>query len=143
MALAIAKRAAGSCLTSSAFVRTGEFFRIDGKNVRTCQETAVDFDGKSLTTIEGLAAGEVLHPVQEAFIAERAMQCGYCVPGMILTTVALLKKYPKPTEQQVIAFMGGNLCRCNNYVNILRAIRRAAGQGEPQTGSATTEAARS
>jgi aerobic-type carbon monoxide dehydrogenase small subunit (CoxS/CutS family) len=112
---------------------------IDGKNVRTCQENAVDYDGKSITTIEGLAQGDALHPVQEAFIAERAMQCGYCVPGMILTTVALLKKYPKPTEQQVVAFMGGNLCRCNNYVNILRAVHRAAGQVEPRA----AEAARS
>src|SRR6516164_7602161 len=101
---------------------------IDGKNVRTCQETAVDFDGKAITTIEGLSQGDALHPVQEAFIAERAMQCGYCVPGMILTTVALLKRYPKPTDEQVVTFMGGNLCRCNNYVNILRAIHRAAGQ---------------
>src|SRR6516164_11470861 len=101
---------------------------IDGKNVRTCQENAVDYDGKSITTIEGLAQGDALHPVQEAFIAERAMQCGYCVPGMILTTVALLKRYPKPTEEQVVTFMGGNLCRCNNYINILRAVHRAAGQ---------------
>jgi aerobic-type carbon monoxide dehydrogenase small subunit (CoxS/CutS family) len=112
---------------------------IDGKNVRTCQENAVDYDGKSITTIEGLAQGDALHPVQEAFIAERAMQCGYCVPGMILTTVALLKRYPKPTQEQIITFMGGNLCRCNNYLNILRAVHRAAGQAEPQT----AEAARS
>jgi aerobic-type carbon monoxide dehydrogenase small subunit (CoxS/CutS family) len=117
---------------------------IDGKNVRTCQETAVDFDGKSITTIEGLANGDALHPVQEAFIAERAMQCGYCVPGMILTTVALLKRYSKPTDEQIITFMGGNLCRCNNYVNIVRAIHRAAKQSEPsQLEIKTAEAARS
>ena len=110
---------------------------IDGKNVRTCQENAVDYDGKSITTIEGLAQGNTLHPVQEAFIAERAMQCGYCVPGMILTTVALLKRYPKPTREQVLTFMGGNLCRCNNYHNILRAVHRAAGQPDSQTAEAT------
>jgi aerobic-type carbon monoxide dehydrogenase small subunit (CoxS/CutS family) len=103
---------------------------VDGKNVRTCQAKAVDYDTKSLTTIEGLAHGDVLHPVQEAFIAERAMQCGYCVPGMVLTTVALLKKYPKPTAQQINSFMNGNLCRCNNYANILRAIHRAAQRQE-------------
>ncbi len=101
---------------------------IDDKNVRTCQEKAVDWDGKSITTIEGLAQGDALHPVQEAFLAEWAMQCGYCVPGMILTTVALLKKFPQPTQEQVLSFMNGNLCRCNNHTKILRAIHRAAGQ---------------
>ena len=67
---------------------------VDGKNVRSCQEKAVDMDGKSITTIEGLAHGDALHPVQEAFLAEGAMQCGYCTPGMVLTTVALLKQHP-------------------------------------------------
>lgn len=99
---------------------------VDGKNVRSCQEKAIDYDGKPITTIEGLAQGDTLHPVQEAFIAERAMQCGFCVPGMVLTTVALLKKYPRPTRQQINGFMNVNLCRCNNYTNILRAIDRAA-----------------
>ncbi len=107
---------------------------VQGKNIRSCQEKAVDYDKKAITTIEGLARGDVLHPVQEVFIAERAMQCGYCVPGMVLTTVALLKKYPKPTQQQINSFMNGNLCRCNNYVNILRAIHRAAGAGVPPSG---------
>jgi aerobic-type carbon monoxide dehydrogenase small subunit (CoxS/CutS family) len=107
---------------------------VDGKNVRSCQEKAADYDKKAITTIEGLAQGDALHPVQEAFIAERAMQCGYCVPGMILTTVALLRKYPKPTQQQINSFMNVNLCRCNNYVNILRAIHRAAGAGVPPLG---------
>jgi aerobic-type carbon monoxide dehydrogenase small subunit (CoxS/CutS family) len=86
-------------------------------------------DGKSITTIEGLADGDALHPVQEAFLAEGAMQCGYCTPGMILTTVALLKKHPQPTEEQVLSFMNGSLCRCNGYPKILRAVHRAAGQG--------------
>jgi aerobic-type carbon monoxide dehydrogenase small subunit (CoxS/CutS family) len=103
---------------------------VDGKNVHSCREKAVDMDGKSITTIEGLAHGDVLHPVQEAFLAEGAMQCGYCTPGMILTTVALLKKHPRPTEEQVLSFMNGSLCRCNGYPKILRAIHRAAGQLE-------------
>ncbi len=103
---------------------------VDGKNIRSCREKAVDLDGKSITTIEGLADGDDLHPVQKAFLAEGAMQCGYCVPGMILTTVALLKKHPQPTEEQILGFMNGNLCRCNGYLNILRAIHRAAGQLE-------------
>jgi len=101
---------------------------VDGKNVRSCQAKAVDFDGKSITTIEGLSRGGALHPVQEAFLAEGAMQCGYCTSGMILTTVALLKQHPQPTEQQLLSFMNGSLCRCNGYPKIVRAIRRAAGQ---------------
>jgi aerobic-type carbon monoxide dehydrogenase small subunit (CoxS/CutS family) len=101
---------------------------IDGKNVRSCREKAVNHHGKSITTIEGLARGEALHPVQEAFIAEGAMQCGYCVPGMILATVALLEKNPRPTEEQVLSAMNGNICRCNNYLKILRAVHHAAGK---------------
>ncbi len=106
---------------------------IDDKNVRTCRKKAVDVDGKSITTIEGLARGEALHPVQEAFLAEGAMQCGYCTPGMVLTTVALLKKFPQPTHEQIIGFMNGSLCRCNGHLKILRAIHRAAGQPEVQS----------
>ena len=106
---------------------------VDGKNVRSCQEKAVEYDRKPITTIEGLAQGDALHPVQEAFIAERAMQCGFCVPGMVLTTVALLKKYPQPTREQIDSFMNVNLCRCNNYANILRAIHHAAGMKESQS----------
>jgi aerobic-type carbon monoxide dehydrogenase small subunit (CoxS/CutS family) len=92
-------------------------------------------DGKSITTIEGLARGDALHPVQEAFLAEGAMQCGYCTPGMILAAVALLNHHPHPTDEQVLDWMNGNLCRCGGYTRILRAIRRAAGQ--------TVEASRS
>ncbi len=103
---------------------------VDGRNVRTCREKAVNSDGKSITTIEGLATGDALHPVQEAFLVENPMQCGYCTPGMVLTVVALLKKYPKPTPEQVLSFMNGSVCRCNTYVKILRAIHRAAGQIE-------------
>jgi len=106
---------------------------IDGKNVRSCQAKAVDMDGKSITTIEGLAHGDVLHPVQEAFLAEGAMQCGYCVAGMIMTTVALLNRYPRPTDQQLLSFMNGSLCRCNGYPKIVRAIHRAAGQIDSPT----------
>jgi aerobic-type carbon monoxide dehydrogenase small subunit (CoxS/CutS family) len=101
---------------------------IDGKNIRSCREMAVAHNGKSITTIEGLAHGDALHPVQEAFLAEGAMQCGYCVPGMVLATVALLDKNPQPTDQQILSAMNGNLCRCNGYVKVLRAVHRAAGQ---------------
>ncbi len=103
---------------------------IEGKNVRSCRAKAVDVDGKAITTIEGLAHGENLHPVQEAFLAEGAMQCGYCTPGMILTTIALLNEHPQPTDEQLLRFMNGNLCRCNGYPKVLNAIHRAAGRLE-------------
>jgi len=99
---------------------------VDGKRVLSCHTPAVKADQKSITTIEGLAAEGRLHSVQEAFLAEGAMQCGYCTPGMILTTVALLRENPHPSDEQILAAVNGNLCRCNGYTKILRAIRRAA-----------------
>ncbi len=99
---------------------------VDGQRVLACHTPAVQADKKAVVTIEGLARGEVLHPVQEAFLAEGAMQCGYCTPGMILTTVAFLEKNPHPTDEQILDAMNDNLCRCNGYVRILKAVRRAA-----------------
>ena len=83
----------------------------------------------SILTIEGLAAGEALHPVQEAFLAENAFQCGYCTPGMIMATVGLLKEKPKPTDDEILAALQKHLCRCCGYTRILKAVRRAAAQG--------------
>jgi aerobic-type carbon monoxide dehydrogenase small subunit (CoxS/CutS family) len=83
-------------------------------------------DGKSVTTIEGLARGEALHPVQEAFLEEGALQCGYCTSGMILAAAALLQEKPSPTDDEIVAAMNGHLCRCNGYVKIMKAVRRAA-----------------
>ena len=100
---------------------------LDDKAVPSCQVPIAKAAGKRVQTIESLAAEGKLHPVQEAFIAEGAMQCGYCVPGMILTTVALLRDNPHPTRPQIIDAMDGNLCRCNNYLNIIRAVEHAAG----------------
>ncbi len=99
---------------------------VDGKCVKSCITPVSSADGKKITTIEGLADGERLHPVQEAFLAEGAMQCGYCTPGMILKTVALLEEHPQPSDRQIVEWMDGNICRCNGYVKILSAIRRAA-----------------
>src|SRR5687768_9956867 len=99
---------------------------LDGNPVRSCQTDATEVEGRKVETIEGLAPEGKLHPVQEAFIAEDAMQCGFCVPGMILTTVGLLKRNPRPTEAQIIEALNGNLCRCCSYGNILQAVRRAA-----------------
>ena len=101
---------------------------MEGKRTLSCITPVAEADKKTITTIEGLAKGESLHPVQEAFLAEGAMQCGYCTPGMIMSAVALLQENPKPTDEQITAAMNGNLCRCNGYPKIHDAIRRAAGQ---------------
>jgi aerobic-type carbon monoxide dehydrogenase small subunit (CoxS/CutS family) len=89
-----------------------------------------DVEGRKIVTIEGLAAGGKLHPVQEAFLNEGAMQCGYCTPGMVLATVALLKTHPHPTDAQIVQGLNGNLCRCAAYHAILAAVRRAAAPAE-------------
>ncbi len=99
---------------------------MDGKRVLSCLVPVAQADKKTITTIEGLATGDSLHPVQEAFLAEGAMQCGYCTPGMILTAVALLEKNPDPTDEEIATEMNVNLCRCNGYPKILNAVRRAA-----------------
>ena len=99
---------------------------IDGECVKSCVMPVSSADGKKIRTIEGLGDGERLHPVQEAFLAEGAMQCGFCTPGMILRTVALLEKNPRPSDEEVVKWMDGNICRCNGYVKILNAVRRAA-----------------
>jgi carbon-monoxide dehydrogenase small subunit len=98
---------------------------MDGERILSCVTPVAQADKKSITTIEGLARGESLHPVQQAFLAEGAMQCGYCTPGMIMTAVALLEKNPNPTDEQISTAMNVNLCRCNGYTKILNAVRRA------------------
>jgi aerobic-type carbon monoxide dehydrogenase small subunit (CoxS/CutS family) len=99
---------------------------LDGRPTITCVTPVRTAAGKSIVTIEGLAAGERLHRVQHAFLEEGALQCGYCTPGMILRTVALLDRIPQPTEAQVIEALDGSLCRCCGYPRILAAVRRAA-----------------
>src|SRR5262245_20361815 len=100
---------------------------IDGKRAFSCSVSIADADGKTIRTIEGLAEGDKLHPVQEAFLAEGAFQCGYCTPGMIMTAVGLLEKTQHPSEAEIAEGMEGNLCRCGGYARILKAVRRAAG----------------
>jgi aerobic-type carbon monoxide dehydrogenase small subunit (CoxS/CutS family) len=99
---------------------------LDGRPVPACQTTVEEIQGRKVETIEGLANGEELHPVQQAFLREGAMQCGYCVPGMILATVSLLRRNPKPGKTEILQALNGNLCRCCGYVNILKAVDRAA-----------------
>jgi aerobic carbon-monoxide dehydrogenase small subunit len=99
---------------------------LDGKAVVSCVMPVRAAEGKNIVTIEGLAASGRLHPVQQAFLDEGAMQCGYCMGGMILTAAALLEKNPRPTDAQIVDGMNGNLCRCNGYPRIVAAIHRAA-----------------
>ena len=99
---------------------------LDGRAVRSCTLPLSSADGKQITTIEGLAPGDHLHPVQQAFLDEGAMQCAYCTSGMIMSAVALLKKNPDPNEKQILDFMDGNVCRCGTYSRIVRAIQKAA-----------------
>ncbi|MBA3311084.1 MAG: (2Fe-2S)-binding protein [Actinomycetota bacterium] len=108
---------------------------LDGASVKSCTVLAVQADGHEVTTIEGLATGGELHPMQRAFHENHALQCGYCTPGMIMQSIDLLHDNPDPTEQQVRAGLEGNLCRCTGYQNIVKAVLAVA-QAEPvQSGS--------
>lgn len=99
---------------------------LDGKAVRSCQTPVGTAAGKAVTTIEGLEKDGRLHPVQEAFLKVDVFQCGYCAPGMVMSTVALLRQYPRPSEQQILDFMNGNICRCGTYPFIVEAIKEAS-----------------
>jgi isoquinoline 1-oxidoreductase subunit alpha len=99
---------------------------MDGSAVRSCRMQVSTAVGKKITTIEGLARGDSLHPVQRSFLQAEAFQCGYCTPGMILSAVALLDRNPRPTEKQIVEYMNGNICRCGTYERISQAIRFAA-----------------
>jgi carbon-monoxide dehydrogenase small subunit len=99
---------------------------LDGEAVLACMVLAVDADGKSVDTIEGVADGNRLDPVQEAYIEEGAIQCGFCTPGFIMTTKALLAENPNPSEAEIREYLKGNYCRCTGYVNIVRAVQSAA-----------------
>ena len=106
---------------------------MDGTSVKSCNVLAVQADGGEVTTIEGLANGSELHPVQEAFRDCHGLQCGYCTPGMIMQSVALLEENPKPSEAEIREGLEGNLCRCTGYQNIVRAVKQASGQTEGAT----------
>jgi carbon-monoxide dehydrogenase small subunit len=99
---------------------------LDGEAVLACMVLAVDADGRNVTTIEGVADGDKLDPVQEAYIEEGAIQCGFCTPGFIMSTKALLKEKPDPSEGEIREYLKGNYCRCTGYVNIIKAVQSAA-----------------
>ncbi len=99
---------------------------LNGESVKSCTVLAAQADGQDVTTAEGLASGDELHPVQAAFRAKHGLQCGFCTPGMVMAAVGLLSENPHPTEQQVREGLEGNLCRCTGYHNIIRAVLAAA-----------------
>jgi aerobic carbon-monoxide dehydrogenase small subunit len=99
---------------------------IDGESVKSCTVLTVQVDGAEVTTIEGLADGDQLHPVQQAFREHHGLQCGYCTPGMVMAAVSLLAERPNPTEHDVREGLEGNLCRCTGYHNIVKAVLAAA-----------------
>jgi len=99
---------------------------VDGRAIKSCTMLAVQADGCEVTTIEGLAQNGKLHPAQQAFTECHALQCGFCTPGMIMTTAALIKDNPKPSDEEIVHGLEGNLCRCTGYLNIVKAVKRAA-----------------
>jgi carbon-monoxide dehydrogenase small subunit len=112
------------CDTSSCGACT---ILLDGESVKSCTVLAVQADGHEVTTIEGLGSDGELHPVQQAFQEQHGLQCGYCTPGMVMAAVGLLREQPNPSEEEIRAALEGNLCRCTGYVNIVRAVKAAAG----------------
>lgn len=99
---------------------------VDGESVKSCTMLAVQADGCSVTTIEGLAQNGEMHPMQKAFMENHGLQCGYCTPGMVMASISLLKENPNPTEEEVRVGLEGNLCRCTGYHNIVKSVLAAA-----------------
>jgi aerobic carbon-monoxide dehydrogenase small subunit len=99
---------------------------MDGRAVKSCTVFAVQANGKQLMTVEGLEQNGTLHPLQAGFMAEHGLQCGYCTPGMLMTSYAFLQKNPQPSEDDIRWAISGNLCRCTGYVNIVKAVQHAA-----------------
>jgi carbon-monoxide dehydrogenase small subunit len=112
------------CDTSSCGACT---VHIDGESVKSCTVLAAQADGSEITTIEGLASGAEMHPMQRAFQENHGLQCGFCTPGMVMAATSLLQEIPNPTEAQVREGLEGNLCRCTGYHNIVKAVLAAAG----------------
>lgn len=100
---------------------------VDGESAKSCTMLALQADGAAITTIEGLANGETLHPMQEAFRNNHGLQCGFCTPGMVMSAIDLVKKNPKASETEIREWLEGNICRCTGYHNIVKSIQEAAG----------------
>ena len=114
---------------------------LDGVPVKSCTVLAVQVDGSSIETVEGLANGAELHPLQEGFWQEHGLQCGFCTPGMLMVSKALLASNPNPTEAEIRRGISGNLCRCTGYVNIVKAVQYGAAKLRGETPVSTQEAA--
>ena len=99
---------------------------LDGKAVKSCAVLAAQADGADILTIEGMATGDSLHPIQQAFTECHGLQCGFCTPGMIMTAAGILKENPNPSEADIVKGLEGNLCRCTGYINIIKSVQRAA-----------------
>ncbi len=99
---------------------------VDGKSVNACLMAAGQLDGRTVMTVEGLGTEEILHPLQEAFLEHHGVQCGFCTPGLLMSAQALLQETPRPTREQVVAAIAGNLCRCTGYQQIVTAIGEGA-----------------
>jgi aerobic carbon-monoxide dehydrogenase small subunit len=117
---------------------------VDGESAKSCTILAVQADGRSITTIEAMATGATLHPLQQAFWDQHGLQCGFCTPGMIMQSAWLLGQNPDPTEAEIREGISGNLCRCTGYVNIVKSIQQAAGtlrerDSAPVVAAETTE----
>src|SRR5207253_2121489 len=109
---------------------------LDGRLVNSCLVLGVEVQGRSVTTIEGIAGPQALHPLQQAFLEEAALQCGICTPGFIVAAKALLDQNPRPDEHQIRYWLAGNLCRCTGYDKIVKAVQKAAEQMPAGAGSA-------
>jgi aerobic carbon-monoxide dehydrogenase small subunit len=110
---------------------------LDGRSVKACTVLAVQADGHEVTTIEGIASNGTLHPMQQAFRENHALQCGFCTPGMIMQAIDILAENPAPTEQEIRHGLEGNLCRCTGYHNIVKAVAACAGNADAAAGSVT------
>ena len=106
---------------------------VDGVPIKSCTHFAVQVDGREVTTVEGLATGAELHPVQEGFKEEHGLQCGFCTPGMMLVSAALLDENPDPTEEEIRWALSGNVCRCTGYQNIVKAVQWAANKRKEES----------
>jgi carbon-monoxide dehydrogenase small subunit len=120
------------CDTTSCGVCT---VLMDGLPLKSCTALAVQADGREIRTVEGLEQGGKLHPIQEGFVEEHGLQCGFCTPGMMMTAVALLESNPNPSEEEIRWAISGNLCRCTGYMNIVRAVRFAAERMQAEAGA--------
>jgi carbon-monoxide dehydrogenase small subunit len=122
------------CDTTSCGVCT---VLLDGVPLKSCTALAVQADGREIRTVEGLEQGGTLHPIQEGFVEEHGLQCGFCTPGMMMTAVALLESNPDPSEEEIRWALSGNLCRCTGYMNIVKAVRFAAERMRAEADRAT------